>query len=111
MNVLEGAVAERREDQERFKGGFKALAPMFSTQLYCIVGSPENLTCPPNIVFIWDDYTSELKGEIRFRSEVKNVLMRRDKVVIILEKTVKPYADLRVPTEQAQSHPHLAHCG
>lgn len=61
---------------------------MFSTQLMCCVGSPYNTRNPPNIVFFWDEYQCDMKGEIRFRTEVKNVLIRRDKVIIVLEKIV-----------------------
>lgn len=72
-----------------FPGGFTCVAPMFSTQLICLVGSKENSRFTPNIVYFWDEYQVDMKGEIRFRSEVKNVLIRRDKVIIILQNMVK----------------------
>ena len=67
---------------------------MFSTQLMCAVGSVCNPRYTHNIVtcmqvYFWDEFHCDMKGEIRFRTEVKNVLIRRDKVVIILEKIVR----------------------
>mmetsp|Transcript_25066 Transcript_25066/g.4148 ORF Transcript_25066/g.4148 Transcript_25066/m.4148 type:complete len:112 (-) Transcript_25066:403-738(-) len=46
-----------------------------------------------------------MKGEIRFRNEIKNLLVRRDKIVIVLDKiiyvylltTLKPIAS--IPTQ------------
>lgn len=80
----------RRDIEGPFPGGFKSLAPMFNTQLLCIVGSLPAGPYPSNKVFVWDDSSGETRGEIHFRSEVKSVLLRRDKLVIILEKTVIP---------------------
>ncbi|OMJ75516.1 hypothetical protein SteCoe_25331 [Stentor coeruleus] len=80
--------ARDKLDGQHFEGGFSCVSSMFSTQLICIVGSPENTHQTPNILYFWDEYHSQLKAEIRFRSTVKNVLMRRDKIVIVLEKIV-----------------------
>lgn len=78
-----------KEESQHFEGGFSCVSSMFSTHLICIVGSPENTQQTPNILYFWDEYHSQLKAEIRFRSTVKNVLIRRDKIVIILEKIVR----------------------
>lgn len=90
MRVEDAKITSRRdkEHESNFPGGFSCLAPMFSTQLLCIVGTAANTRHPPNIVYFWDEFHSDMKGEIRFRSEVKNVLIRRDKVVVVLEKIV-----------------------
>ena len=77
-----------REESQHFEGGFSCVSAMFSTQLICIVGSAENNQQTPNILYFWDEYHAQLKAEIRFRSVVKNVLIRRDKIVVILEKIV-----------------------
>ncbi|CAG9318497.1 unnamed protein product [Blepharisma stoltei] len=91
---LEDCKITSRRDKEselHFPGGFTCLAPMFSTQLICLVGSRENPRYHPNVVYFWDEYQVDMKGEIRFRSEVKNVLIRRDKVVIILQNMTYVY--------------------
>ncbi|CAG9310410.1 unnamed protein product [Blepharisma stoltei] len=83
-----------RRDHEAttyFSGGFTCISPMFSTELLCLVGSPGNSIYPPNIAYFWDNQKEDFKGEIRFRSEVKNVLLRRDKAVIVLEKITYVY--------------------
>jgi hypothetical protein len=81
--------ARDKEESQHFEGGFSCVASMFSTHLICIVGSPENQQQTPNILYFWDEYHAQLKAEIRFRSVVKNVLIRRDKIVVVLEKIVK----------------------
>ena len=81
--------ARDRSTSQHFEGGFSCVSSMFSTQLVCIVGSSENSHQTPNILYFWDEHHAQLKAEIRFRSVVKNILIRRDKIVIILEKIVK----------------------
>ena len=81
--------ARDRDTSQHFEGGFSCVSSMFSTQLICIVGSSENSQQTPNILYFWDEYHAQLKAEIRFRSTVKSILMRRDKIVIILEKIVR----------------------
>lgn len=76
-------------NSHHFEGGFSIISSMFSTQLLLLVGSEENNSQKSNILYFWDEYQSQFKAEIRFRSQVKNVLIRRDKIIIILEKIVR----------------------
>jgi hypothetical protein len=71
-----------------FEGGFSTVSSMFSTQLLLLVGSNNNEKHTSNILYFWDEYQSQFKAEVRFRTPVKKVLIRRDKIVIILEKIV-----------------------
>ena len=73
-----------RDDDQKFLGGFSIIRPVFSTPLYCFVGSASNPRYPLNTVYFWDDRLSQSIAEIHFRSEVKNVLIRRDRAVIVL---------------------------
>lgn len=75
--------------QATFDGGFSIVSSMFSTQLLLLVGSAENEKHNKNILYFWDEYQSQFKAEVRFRTPVKKVLMRRDKIVIVLEKIVR----------------------
>eukprot|EP00899_Mesostigma_viride_P008604 jgi/Mesvir1/17745/Mv05600-RA.1 len=49
-------------------------------------------------VMIWDDHQSRCIGELSFRSEVRAVRLRRDRIVVVLEHKVYVYnfADLRL---------------
>lgn len=52
--------------------------------------------CRPHKVMIWDDHQNRCIGELSFRSEVRAVRLRRDRVVVALERRVYIYnfADL-----------------
>lgn len=88
LRVEDGMVISKRDKDSSFEGGFQCIVPVFSTQLIGLVGSLLNVAYTPNTVYLWDDHYSEMKAEMKFRSGVKNVLIRRDKIVIILENTV-----------------------
>ena len=49
-------------------------------------------------VMIWDDHQSRCIGELSFRSEVRAVCLRRDRIVVVLEHKVYVYnfADLKL---------------
>ena len=40
---------------------------------------------------IWDDHQNKCIGELKFRTEVKAVRLRRDRVVVVLENKVFVY--------------------
>lgn len=47
---------------------------------------------------IWDDHQSRCIGELSFRSEVRGVRLRRDRIVVVLEQKIFVYnfADLKL---------------
>lgn len=53
---------------------------------------------PTNKVFIWDDHQSRNIGELTFKTEVKAVKLRRDRVVVVLMQKVYVYrfSDLKM---------------
>ncbi|XP_022867764.1 autophagy-related protein 18d-like [Olea europaea var. sylvestris] len=72
-------------------GGFKIVEMLFRCNILALVGSKTNAQYPPNKVIIWDDHQSRCIGEFSFRSEVRAVKLRKDRVVIIVEHKIYVY--------------------
>ncbi|KAL6530376.1 Autophagy-related protein 18d [Orobanche hederae] len=81
------------------KGGrFKIIEMLFRCNLLALVGSKTNTQYPPRNVIIWDAHQSRSIGEFSFRSEVRAVRLRRDRIVVVLEYKIYVYdfMDLRL---------------
>lgn len=74
------------------QGGFAYIAPLFNTHTFALVGSANNPKFTSTRVHLWDEHEGTIKDTLRFRSEVKNVMLRRDYIVIICEAAVYVYS-------------------
>jgi hypothetical protein len=63
-------------------GPLRIVTMLFRSNIFALVGTAANQSFPPNKVAIWDDMESGGKtiGVVTCSSEVKSVLLRRDKV-------------------------------
>ncbi|MQL76255.1 hypothetical protein Taro_008625 [Colocasia esculenta] len=73
-------------------GGFIMVEMLFRSNILALVGSGANPQYPSNKVMIWDDHQNRCIGEFAFRSDIRGVRLRRDRIVVVLEHRVYVYS-------------------
>jgi len=80
---------------------------LHQTNIIAMIGGGDHPRFPKNKVIIWDDYQVQCIAELVFQTPVHSVRLRRDRIVVVLERKtyVYEFSDLKL-LEQIETYPN-----
>lgn len=71
------------------QGGLELVQMLNNTGLFVLIGNGKNIDYPSNKLFIWNENTEKIELDIEYNDIVKNIKIRSDILVVVLEyKTI-----------------------
>lgn len=70
------------------EGGIGIVEMYYRSNIIALVGGGKNPKYNKNKVIIWDDYQAKVISELKFTSSIKNVKMKKDKIIVVCEKRI-----------------------
>ncbi|XP_044759943.1 WD repeat domain phosphoinositide-interacting protein 3 [Coccinella septempunctata] len=80
-------------------GGLGFIEMLFNSNYLAIVGGSERPLYPSNRVQIWEDLTKNVMLKLEFNYPVLGVRLRRDRIVVVMEKMIKVFTFTQNPTQ------------
>eukprot|EP01080_Neovahlkampfia_damariscottae_P004385 gene4385-7760_t len=72
-------------------GGIRFVEMLFRSNILALVGGGKNPAFEENQVILWDDKYKKSLGSIKCKSEIKNIKLQRNLLIIVTETEVKTY--------------------
>ena len=72
-------------------GGIGIIEMMYKTNIFGLVGGGKNPKYTPNKVILWDDYQTKVLNEFKFTSSIKNLKLKKDKIIIVCDQRIYVY--------------------
>ena len=77
--------------QRVLNGGIGIIEMMYKSNIFGLVGGGKNPKYTPNKVILWDDYQTKVLNEFKLTSSVKNLKIKKDKIIIVCEQRIYVY--------------------
>ncbi len=81
-----------------FDAGIGTVCMLYRSNILALIGGGAHPKYPLNKVMLWDDHQSKCIGELSFKTAVKSVKMRKDRIAVVLDQRIYMYqfSDLKL---------------
>ena len=70
------------------EGGIGIVEMLYRSNIIALVGGGKCPKFSKNKVIIWDDFQSKVISELKFTSTIKNVKLKKDRIIVVCEKRI-----------------------
>ena len=70
------------------EGGIGIVEMLYRSNILALVGGGKCPKYNKSKVIIWDDFQSKVISELKFTSSIKNVKLKKDKIIVVCEKRI-----------------------